>query len=328
MAHDKITVDEPLISTDVDSLIRMIAERKRIPLNELRSMCKIDKKTLDKWIAVLEDEGYISIEYGLRGTNVLWRDVPGAASEEKNYRMVGPRSQVPNEPPFEPAPQRPRAPESSEEFSVDSEKDDEPQSAAAQDAAEAKKDEVNSEFTVETPLEEEPEPEELLSEYLARKRTSGSEDVEDIKSIILTSLKGDSKKEEPKEASDGPEEPDEPENDTKDDSLSELVKSVEDDSARESAQEDEAEAEEEPEDAPIKPSYSKETLRPEKERAVDVRELMGSYMDEINKEKTKIETLKKERESLYREKFATMEGKMQADIVVLTEKIIEKESKI
>ena len=35
-----------------------------------------------------------------------------------------------------------------------------------------------------------------------------------------------------------------------------------------------------------------------------------------------------ENRRLYREKFATMEGKMQADIVVLTEKILEKQTKV
>lgn len=351
MAHDKITVDEPLISTDVDSLIRMIADKKRIPLNELRTICKIDKKTLDKWIAVLEDEGYISIEYGLRGTNVIWKDVEETAAEEKNYRMVGPRSQVPNTPSPEPVPEEPISPIPIEEAANEPELSQEGEVASVEDAAEnapseEAKDETNEAFTIEAPLEEEPEPEALLSEYLERKRSSGSEDVEDIKSLILTSMKEGPKDEQkddgPITASDEAEEPESSDDSgSKELSLSEIVKSVEEepvDSVPEAeseeaedaeASEDEPEmAEEEPDAAPVKPAYSKETLRPDKERAADVRELMGTYMDEINKEKSKIESLKKERESLYREKFATMEGKMQADIVVLTEKIIEKESKI
>ena len=44
MDSEKITVDEPLISTDVDNLIRTIADRKKVPLHELRRICSIDKK--------------------------------------------------------------------------------------------------------------------------------------------------------------------------------------------------------------------------------------------------------------------------------------------
>lgn len=99
------------------------------------------------------------------------------------------------------------------------------------------------------------------------------------------------------------------------------------DKAEDAAQDAESAPPETP--APAKPApFSRETLKPQKERAADMRELMGSYLEEINKEKSRIEELKKEREALYRDKFVTMEGKMQADIVVLTEKIIEKESRI
>jgi chromosome segregation ATPase len=347
LAHDKIRVDEPLISTDVDSLIRTIAERKRVPLNELRQLCRIDKKTMDKWIAVLEDEGYITVEYGLRGTNVLWRDIEDVQAGENTYRSArGGQSQIqeaesaPAEPERqepEPAPEAPSPEMASEEetaVAAEDRADDEPiQPAEA---------EVNPEFTDEAPLEEEPDPEELLSEYLARKRSGSKEDADDIKVSILTSLKeGDSEKEqkgEPELAEDAPDEPaDEP--DEVESTLATIVEDVEKDEAPEASEEDQeetpaADAPEEADDEPkvqaqAKPAYSKETIRPsQKERAVDVRELMSSYLDEINREKSRIESLKKERETLYRDKFATMEGKMQADIVVLTEKIIEKESKI
>ena len=69
---DRITVNDALISTDVDRLIRMISERKRVSLSELEHSCQMDKRAIDKWVRVLEDEGYISIIYGLTGTTILW----------------------------------------------------------------------------------------------------------------------------------------------------------------------------------------------------------------------------------------------------------------
>lgn len=297
MVPDKITVDEPLISTDVDSLIRTIAERKRVPLNDLRQICKIDKKTMDKWIAVLEDEGYITVEYGLRGTNVLWRDMQAPAQNE--YRAAAPSDYAP-EPPTPPAP-----PEAAPAEEI-------PAKVASEEPSRPPEDGGNPEFSHEAPLDEEPEPEDLLSAYLSKKKEGGA-DIDSIKSSILTSLEDDKSEsqEEPVFA-----EPDEPDGETPNDSEADSGPEPE-------------EAVSEPEEAPPRSVFPKEIIRPvERERAADVRELMDSYMKEINEEKSRIESLKKEREALYREKFVTMEGKMQADIVVLTEKIIEKESRI
>ncbi|NYZ74304.1 hypothetical protein H0O00_04115, partial [Candidatus Micrarchaeota archaeon] len=84
--------------------------------------------------------------------------------------------------------------------------------------------------------------------------------------------------------------------------------------------------EEDLEPEPIKAPARREPLKPV--TSVDTRELVNAYMDEINKEKAKIEGLKKEKERLYRNKFATVEGKIEADVVTLTEAILEKQSKI
>ncbi|MEW6722021.1 MAG: hypothetical protein AB1324_02070 [Candidatus Micrarchaeota archaeon] len=296
MSEDRMGADEPLISTDVDQMIRTLADRKRVPLNELRQLCKIDKKTMDKWIAVLEDEGYITVEYGLRGTNILWKEVEEPltpaqpvteATVEAEQVVEEPQEAVFSEVPHPKPLGRPG---------------DVEEAPAGETPAE--------EFTAEVEVQEEPEPEELLSQYLARKKGGNAErDVSSIKSSILTNLEEEKGEE---TVAPPPEEPEEPE-------------------APEISEEAEAEAgeEREPEEvrAPVQPPKMKQTIRPTKP-AADVRELMGSYMDEINREKAKVETLKKEKEDLYRDKLATMEGKLQADIVVLTEKVIEKESKI
>jgi chromosome segregation ATPase len=264
LSRDKVSVDEPLISTDVDSLIRVIADKGIISLNELRQTSKIDKKTLDKWIAVLEDEAYIKVEYGLRGTNIRWT---GEDKEAMPESVSEPPSQtkevIEGEPEITSEPQE-------ELFTVTEEK--------------------NEEFSAEMPIEEEPEPEELLSQYLAKKQSGSGKN---LKSSILTNL-GD---ETPKKVA------------------------LPRDSDDSSEEEPEAESDD------IQESEERPRVM-EKIPASNVRELVSSYMKEINKEKASIESLRKDRESLYRDKFASMDGKLQSDIVVLTEKVLEKQEKI
>ncbi len=270
---DKVTVEEPLISTDVDNLIRTIAEKKKIGLNDLRQECKIDKKTMDKWIAVLEDEGYINVEYGIRGTYIFWREngqieraeQPQGSFEETPVAPVMEEIQEPNQ---EEIPQ-----------------------------------EVHGDFSP-TKTEEEPEPEELLSDYLERKRGN---DVESLKSNILTSLDESESSSWENDTFDTPEEKPEtelpPRIKVKQPIVKDIVKETE---------------------APRQIGV----ITPPKRASADVRELVASYLAEIKNEKAKTEALRKEKENLYRDKFNAIEGKMQADIVVITEKILEKQSKI
>jgi chromosome segregation ATPase len=306
LSHDKVTVDEPLISTDVDQLIRTIAERKRIALNELRVVSRIDKKTMDKWIAVLEDEGYISVEYGLRGTYVIWSNSDAAAASAARAAEKAPVSPSPPQPS---EPQRiEAAPQSEGQVAEAIEQDTHvefreevpmEEASGSQDAEAVSNEEPSSQE--EAPQADDSEPEELLSQYLARKMKGESSDEDSIKSKILTNF-GDKEEEIRPEPSEGPESSD-------------------------ARQEDDIQ-----EEVPALSVRAKELIKPvqprERVAAGDVREMMSSYVLEINKEKAKIDALKKEKEALYTDKFAVVEGKMQADLVTLTERIIEKQSKI
>jgi uncharacterized coiled-coil DUF342 family protein len=322
LSEDKLRVDEPLISTDVDSLIRMLADKKRISLSELRQISRIDKKTLDKWIAVLEDEDYITVEYGIRGTNIIWKDSPLSAAAAKPLDV--------GEEPFGPA--EPEPAQEQEEGPIKLSPEDEEiisSDVVATDDSEpihADTKELNDEFSAVKPLDDEPEPEELLSEYLARRR-GADEDEDSIKSGILTNMKEEkqdevdtsivSDKNEKKAPRHAPRQFDEPD----DESGSEEDEDQEEDEEEISTGKDRSTVRERPLETLIPTSRSRPPT-------ADVRELMSSYMDEINKEKAKIAELTKEKEALYRDSLIPMEGKMQADIVAFTEKIIEKQSKI
>ncbi len=283
MASDnKITVDEPLVSTDVDGLIRTVAERRKIALSELQQLCRIDKKNLDKWIRVLEDEGYISIEYGLRGTNVIWK-----GKEEYGPRPIQAPAEVKRAPEPAKAPEKP---------------------AVASEPAPAKE-----------LAAEDAEPEELLSQYLARKREGGAISFKETATDTGTTKTG-----------------------TGDEldvfSVKEITPDLEStkvshEPVEAEAAEDETEAaddeslESEPEPVAQQAPARREPIQ-KPVTSVDTRELVNAYMDEINREKAKIEDLKKEKERLYRNKFATVEGKLEADVVTLTEVILDKQSKI
>ncbi|MFH1520211.1 MAG: hypothetical protein ABID61_01055 [Candidatus Micrarchaeota archaeon] len=288
MTHEKITVDEPLISTDVDSLIRTLSDKKRISLNDLRQISKIDRKTMEKWLAVLEDEGYIHVEYGIRGTFVNWIGL-GINGDNGDYSIAEPTQftkQVSEPPPQKVEQVQPLPIMDAPVQEEVSEPEEVPQ-------------EINStsDEIVNDVYEEqidEPEPEEMLSEYLARKKEKGSIDVGNLRATILTKL----------DKSDEPIKEEEPRVEV----VEEIEQSDEDD--------------EQPEGEVIHPVSR--FVRDQ----TGVRELMNAYVSEINKEKVEIEALKKEKEDLYRDKFTVIEGKMHADIAVLSEKVIEKQSRI
>ena len=99
MTKEKITVNDALISTDVDSLIRTISERRKVGLYELVNLCSMDRRSVEKWVRVLEDEGYISINYGIRGTTIIWlareQDAQAEAKEIDSVLDAMPASSVP-----------------------------------------------------------------------------------------------------------------------------------------------------------------------------------------------------------------------------------------
>jgi methyl-accepting chemotaxis protein len=363
---DRITVDEPLISTDVDNLIRTIADRKKVSLKELRQECNISKKNMDKWVAVLEEEGYISVEYGLRGTNIHWKGLDEVSKQymvEKQYEAEMPPEpeEIPQEEPAEEPVEEPEEkPEEKAEVN-----DEKPAEESTEEPEE--KPEVNEEFTHEAPLEEaeEVDPADVLNEYVERKRDGDPTKVNDIKSSILNRLgKGSPEEqimdqldeEDVKDAElaeaiqeeveepvveDIPEDVEEPVVEDVEDTIQVVQEEHEEAESVDDVTFDEDETEvEQPEvdtslalpdddddDSGNEEVPTPETLKPTRGMVVsDVRDLMDSYRAEISKEKANIEMLKKERDALYRDKVAVIEGRMQADIVAFTEKIIEKQT--
>ncbi|MEK6981469.1 MAG: hypothetical protein AABX38_00935 [Candidatus Micrarchaeota archaeon] len=66
------TFDEDIISTDIDRIIKIVSNRKKISLNDLEKQTGINRKVLETWVKVLEDEKVISVDYGLTSKTISW----------------------------------------------------------------------------------------------------------------------------------------------------------------------------------------------------------------------------------------------------------------
>ncbi|MGV8084919.1 MAG: hypothetical protein ACP5N9_01570 [Candidatus Bilamarchaeum sp.] len=337
---DKNSVDEPLISTDIDRLIRTIADKGNISLIELREICKIDKKSLDKWISVLEDEGYISIQYKLGGTFVQWKGI--SSNEVENGPEVVPLDEEPKQEDLpqmkeeEPSKYATHVDQTNEDAFSKTVSDIEPPSLPPVDVSvdqspeteeESKEDFAAIESQSETLFKDEDpmveyakldDPEDVFSRHLSKKDQEKKQSpIDNIKSSILSKLNSNQEKAEVKSPV-----------------LDEEIKAEEPPSEPEPTKTPEPVAIEEDEKIkeitkPLKPIETKAATSTE--RIVigsDTRELISAYVSEINNEKAHMEQLKRDRSKLYHEKISSLEGRIEADIASLSEVILDKQSKI
>ncbi len=65
-------VDDLLISTDVDKIIRILKDKRKMDLHELSREAKMREPTLEKWVEVLEEQGLVKIDYKLTKIFVIW----------------------------------------------------------------------------------------------------------------------------------------------------------------------------------------------------------------------------------------------------------------
>ncbi|MFH1221972.1 MAG: hypothetical protein V1492_02710 [Candidatus Micrarchaeota archaeon] len=99
---DIIRADDALISTDVDRLIKIISERKKLSFFDLQRLSGIKSKNdLETWVRVLEDEGYVKVQYGITGTYVIWAGGNYTAPQESH------EEKAPEEPAFKDMPEEP-----------------------------------------------------------------------------------------------------------------------------------------------------------------------------------------------------------------------------
>ena len=65
-------LDELLITTGVDALIKLIKEKKEIELIDAARILQISSQKVREWSQILEDEGILSIKYNLGKSTLVW----------------------------------------------------------------------------------------------------------------------------------------------------------------------------------------------------------------------------------------------------------------
>lgn len=64
--------DDALISTEMDKIVKILSRKRRVEMDELAAEAGVDKRTLKKWVHVLEEEGFVKLEYKLTRVYVVW----------------------------------------------------------------------------------------------------------------------------------------------------------------------------------------------------------------------------------------------------------------
>jgi DNA-binding transcriptional ArsR family regulator len=65
-------MEDLLISTGVDSLIRLVKEKRRVELLVASQLLGLPQSTVEDWAHILEEEGIIKIDYQLTKVYFIW----------------------------------------------------------------------------------------------------------------------------------------------------------------------------------------------------------------------------------------------------------------
>jgi chromosome segregation ATPase len=79
-------MEDLLISTGVDSLIRIIKEKKKIDLAMASKLLNLPQNTVEDWAHILEEEGIIRIDYQLTKVYFIW--VPPTKEQVEKEKQV------------------------------------------------------------------------------------------------------------------------------------------------------------------------------------------------------------------------------------------------
>lgn len=81
-------LDDLLISTGVDALIKLVRERGRVEIRQAAEALHLPLQTVEDWSRVLEGEGLVRIEYQLTNVILVWVP-PGGEEVRKRSQAVG-----------------------------------------------------------------------------------------------------------------------------------------------------------------------------------------------------------------------------------------------
>ncbi|MEM4389962.1 MAG: hypothetical protein QXG98_04860 [Candidatus Micrarchaeia archaeon] len=92
-----MVVDESLISTGVDNLLRLVYSKGRVSLADAARELGIPSATLEEWARVLEEEGIIHLEYQLTTIFLVWAGTPKEEVAERREELLKKRASLADE---------------------------------------------------------------------------------------------------------------------------------------------------------------------------------------------------------------------------------------
>ncbi|MFN3909816.1 MAG: hypothetical protein ACK4J0_01105 [Candidatus Anstonellaceae archaeon] len=87
-------LDDFLISTGVDNLIKLVQERKRIETKEAAMILRLPFSIVQDWAKTLEEEKIIKIEYSLTKEYLVWSGIGKEEYKEKKIQIEQKRREV------------------------------------------------------------------------------------------------------------------------------------------------------------------------------------------------------------------------------------------
>lgn len=89
-----MAIDDLMISTGVDSLIKLVHERGRVELASAAKELSLPPQNVSDWAGVLEQEGIIKIEYKLTKAYLIWVPQEPASIDQRSEQIAVKKSAV------------------------------------------------------------------------------------------------------------------------------------------------------------------------------------------------------------------------------------------
>ncbi|MBN2478505.1 hypothetical protein JXB01_04415 [Candidatus Micrarchaeota archaeon] len=77
-----LSSDDAIITTEVDKLVRVLSQKKKLELRELAKEVGLSPVETERWLHVLEEEGYVAIEYNLTKSYAVWKGMEESEQPE------------------------------------------------------------------------------------------------------------------------------------------------------------------------------------------------------------------------------------------------------
>ena len=94
-----IGVDEEdfLIATDIDKLIDILSTRKNVEVGKLSKELRMNRKEVEKWLHILEEEGVVNLTNRMGSLHASWvMDAAPAAPNTSHISSYCPSSRSPS----------------------------------------------------------------------------------------------------------------------------------------------------------------------------------------------------------------------------------------